>query len=920
VASIPSGTVTLLFTDIQGSTKLWETEPNAMAVALRQHDDIIRTATTDGYVFKTVGDQFCVAFGTPRQAVDAALTAQRALTARDWPTTRPVRVRMGLHVGETEERDGDYFGPVVNRVARLETAAHGGQILLSAATAELIQDALPDGVILQDLGQHRLKDLGRPEHIYQLTAPGLADDFPPLASLDSPELPNNLPAQLSTFIGREADLKTLRSRVAHSRLITLTGAGGSGKTRLALQAAAEQLGKIPDGAWFADLSAITDGGQVPAVVASAIGLREPDEHALLAALKDQDALIILDNCEHVIDAAAKFAATVLRECAAIRILATSREPLDIDGEQVYRVASLSLPADNEDAEKSEAVQLFADRASAKNPAFTLDKTTAPLVATICRRLDGIPLALELAAARLSALALPQLVARLDQRFRLLTGGSRSAMPRQQTLQATVDWSYSLLRDAEREAMRRLSVCVRGFDLDAATAITAQDEFEVLDLLTSLVSKSLLNTEPANGTVRYWMLETIRQYCADDLLRTEGEGGVEAAQARHAEHYLRLAEMAEPYTKGPGQCRWLRRLDSDAQNIRTALARFQSVGRTEDILRLCVAIDRFAMTRGHGDVADVLRAALDQLGTPASREGRTPPTRLLVRATVTLFFLAENTQRRNIARYHVDRAAAERAVGLARQLGDAQLEAMTLEMLATQAFREGDMDAVRAHCEVALEIARRIGDLSLTAMLLTTKQAAADSIQERREICLEALDCARRAGDTLVVLSVESLLFGLAIRDGDLPGARLHLDEGLAMATDLGADLLLYYLQYEQFMLLIYDEDYARTNALLRQNLMMAHRLGVGLTMAVGLFAAAACAAWKGDNQTAARLHGAADTEFRMAVANSVFSWTDFELQVRAKEQAKLHAAMGDAEFAAYYRAGATLPLDEALDLALGRTR
>jgi predicted ATPase/class 3 adenylate cyclase len=914
VASIPSGTVILLFTDIQGSTKLWETEPTTMAVALRQHDDIIRTATTDGYVFKTVGDQFCVAFETPRQAVDAALTAQQALTARDWPTTRPLTVRMGLHAGETEERDGDYFGPVVNRVARLEAAAHGGQILLSAATAELIQDALPDGAILQDLGHHRLKDLARPEHIYQLTAPGLPDDFPPLASLDSPELPNNLPAQLSTFIGREADLKTLRNRVAHSRLITLAGAGGSGKTRLALQAAAEQLGKIPDGAWFADLSAITDGGQVPTVVASAIGLHERDEHALLAALKDQDALIILDNCEHLIDAAAKFAATVLRECAAIRILATSREPLGIDGEQVYRVSSLSLPADNDDAEKSEAVQLFADRARAKDPAFTLDKTTAPLVATICRRLDGIPLALELAAARLPALALPQLVARLDQRFRLLTGGSRDAMPRQQTLQAAVDWSFSLLHDAERQTMRRLSVCVRGFDLDAAAAITTQDEFEVLDLLTSLVSKSLLNTELANGTVRYWMLETIRQYCAAELRNAEGDDGAEAAQTRHAEHYLKLAETAEPYTKGSDQARWLRRLDSDGQNLRTALTRFQADGRTEDILRLCVAIDRFAMTRGHSDVADALLAALDQLGNDA------PPTRLLVRAAVTLFFLVENTQRRNIGRYHVGRAAAERAVGLARQLGDAELMAMTLEMLATQALRERDIDAVRAHCEVALDIARRIGDLSLTAMLLTTKQAAADSVRERREICLEALDCARRAGDTLVMLSVESLLFGLAVRVGDLPGARQHLDEGLAMATDLGADLLLYYLQYEQFMLLIHDEDYARTAALLRQNLMMAHRLGVGLTMAVGLFAAACCAAWKGDNQTAARLHGATDTEFRTAVANSVFSWTDFELQVRAKEQAKVHAAMGDVEFAAYYRAGAQLPLDEALDLALGRTR
>jgi predicted ATPase/class 3 adenylate cyclase len=915
VASIPSGTVTLLFTDVQGSTRLWEAEPDAMAVALRRHDDIIRYAVAaHGYVFKTVGDQFCIAFETPRQAVDAALSAQLALTHAEWPTTRPIKVRMGLHTGETEERDGDYFGPVVNRVARLEAAAHGGQVLLSGATAELIRDALPEEATLTDMGQHRLKDLGRPEHVFQLTVPGLPEEFPPLASLDSPELPNNLPGQLSTFIGRATELKTLRDLLRHNRLVTLTGPGGCGKTRLALQAAAEQVGRVPDGTWFADLASITDGAQVPAAVAAALGLRERDEQALLGTLKDHDTLIILDNCEQVVDAAAKFSAQILRECHAVRILATSREPLGIDGEQLYRVAPLSLPTDGDDAEKSEAVQLFTDRARAKDPTFTLDATTAPLVATICRRLDGIPLALELAAARLPALALPQLVQRLDQRFRLLTGGSRSAMPRQQTLQAAVDWSYSLLHDTERETMRRLSVCVRGFDLEAAAAITAQDEFEVLDLLTSLVTKSLVNTEPANGTVRYWMLETIRQYCAQDLLQAEGEDGVLAAQTRHAEYYLRLAETAESHTRGPNQARWLRRLDSDWPNLRTALARFQADGRVQDILRLGVALDRFAMTRGQVEIADALRTALDQLGESA------PPTRLLVRALVTLFFLVENTQRRHLDRYRVGRATAERAIALARQLGDPELEAMTLEMLATQAFREQDVEAVRENCAAALEISRRIGDLSLTAMLLTTKQAAAQSIGEKREICLEALDFARRAGDTLVVLSVESLLFGLDIRVGDLPGARRHLDEGYAIATDLGADLLLYYLQYELFILLIHDEDYARTAAMLRQNLLMAHRLGMGLTMAGGLFAAACCAAWKGDVQTAARLHGAADAEFRTAVINKVFSWTDFELHVHAREQAKLRVTMGDVEFAALYRVGTKLSLDQALDLALGRTR
>ena len=535
---IPSGTVTLLFTDIEGSTRLWEAEPAAMALALRRHDDLLRQAIeqASGYVFKTVGDAFCAAFADARSALAAVLTAQQSLSSEPWPTSRPIRVRMSLHTGVCEERDGDYFGPVVNRAARLEAVAHGGQVLLSGATAELLSGSLPDGVSLADLGLHRLKDLGRPEQVFQLRAGFLAAEFPPLSSLDNPELPNNLPCVLSAFIGRAHELAEVRDLIRSARLITLTGAGGSGKTRLALQAAAELIGTTSDGVWLAELAQVTDGGHVAAVVASVLGLSDQCGPSVLdsvtEALADQDLLLVLDNCEHVIDAAAKFCDQVIRRCPRVRILATSREPLGIDGERVYRVPSLSLPqSDTDNADElaaSDAVRLFAERARAQNPGFVLDARSVPLVASICRRLDGIPLALELAAARLSSMSLAQIADRLDQRFRLLTGGSRNAMPRQQTLQATVDWSFSLLNLAERGTLTRLSVFAGGFDLEAAEQLCTTegvDALDVMDLLGSLVDKSLIVADQTADPVRYRLLETIRQYSAQELLRMTDDATV-----------------------------------------------------------------------------------------------------------------------------------------------------------------------------------------------------------------------------------------------------------------------------------------------------------------------------------------------------------------------------------------------------------
>jgi len=919
VGRIPSGTVTLLFSDIAGSTKLWEAEPVAMGTALRRHDDILRSAIegAEGYVFKTVGDAFCAAFETPRQAVGAAVRAQLDVHGESWPTTRPLRVRIGLHTGVCEERDGDYFGPTVNRAARLEAIAHGGQTVASGTTAELVEGSLPGGVRLRDLGQHRLRDLGRPEHVFQVDIPGLPGGFPPLASLDSPELPNNLPGLLSAFIGRSAELVAVRSLLSASRLVTLTGAGGCGKTRLALHAAAEQLDTAPDGVWLVELASLTDGSAIPAAMATVLGLPSRDETSLLAALREQDTLLLLDNCEHLIEAAAKRCDRITRECRRVRILATSREPLGIDGERVYRVASLSLPEDDSSAASpaSEAVELFADRALAQDPGFVLDTLTAPLAASVCRRLDGIPLAIELAAARLSSMSLGQVSARLDQRFRLLTGGSRNAMPRQQTLQATVDWSFSLLSEPERATLRRLSVFTGGFELEAAETVCAVagqvDAFEVLDLVGSLVDKSLVVADHSpGGSVRYRLLETIRQYCAQELLRADGDDTVLRVRARHAEYYLELAETAAPELDGPSQAVWLRRLDPDWENLRAAFGFLMDEERAADVLRLGVALERFSLSRGHREVLYWLRASIDS----AAVDGPLLANALLTCSfMIHLLLVKDPVERANAKRYE------DRALELARSLGDERLEARALDKLTASAYWAHDPATMRRLAEEGMEIARRIGDLSLLASLTASLEFIPDTpVDERLRITEQVLDHCRRAGDSFGVAHALTRLFSWHLQAGQLSAARPYLDEAIAIQEELGAGLFLYFLHNDLGVTLLLEGKVAEAAPLIRRNLLTAHRIGPGMEVAMVLFSAACCASWLGQAQTAARLHGAADAGIEAGLADGTIGWADLEQQLRASSQDRLRQLMGDAAFEAAYQAGGQLSRLQAVELALGR--
>jgi predicted ATPase/class 3 adenylate cyclase/DNA-binding CsgD family transcriptional regulator len=594
-SELPTGTVTFLLTDIEGSTKLWEAGADETAVSVARHYELLEAAVALHGGVRPVeqgeGDSVVGAFSRASDAVAAALDVQRAFAQEPWPAGGEVRVRMALHTGEIRLRDaGNYFGPTIIRCARMRAIGHGGQTLISDATRDLVVDSLPEAAELRDLGLHRLKDLGRAERIWQLVHPDLGHEFPPLRSLGA--MPTNLPAQVSSFVGRDAEIAAVRQAVRENRLVTLTGTGGCGKTRLALHAAADELDVNPDGVWCAELAAVAHGSDISQAIAGVFGLREEFGRPLIDTLGEQlhdlDALLVVDNCEQVLDAAAQMIESLLRACPRLRVLATSREPMGVSGEVAWRVPSL---------DRSTSVALFVDRAQQARPGFAPDAEASEAIDQIVDRLDGIPLAIELAAARVRMMHPTRIAAALDDRFRLLTGGSRTAMPRQQTLEASVAWSYELLDDDEQGLARRLSV-LHGFTLDAAEAVGCDDEsdrFGVLDLLTRLVDKSLVQVDHQDPESRYRMLESVRQFLQARLVES---GDADAVRARHFSYFFALAERLAPrLALGDGpEC--LARLEAEHDNLDTALEWGDGAAATEEMLRFTTALTLFWELRGH----------------------------------------------------------------------------------------------------------------------------------------------------------------------------------------------------------------------------------------------------------------------------------------------------------------------------------
>jgi predicted ATPase/class 3 adenylate cyclase/uncharacterized protein HemY len=787
---MPTGTVTFLFTDIEGSTRLWQAFPAAMNEALARHHALLQHAVAShkGYVFQIVGDAICAAFRTAVDGVAAALAAQHALARESWGETGPLRVRMALHTGSVDVnvgayRSGEYAsGLTLSRTSRLLSAGHGGQILLSRATEELVRDDLPPHIGLRDLGERRLRDLVRAEHVFQAVDPNLPNEFPPLKTLDV--VPNNLPIQVTSFVGREREIREVTALVGDTRLLTLLGPGGTGKTRLSLQVAANLIEFFAEGIWFVELAPLYDPALVPQAVASALSVREEAGRPLLTTLTDylraRSALLILDNCEHLVDACARLADGFLRTCPQVALLASSREALGTPGEVTYRVPSLSLPDHRhlppvERLTDFEGVRLLVERASSVKPGFKLTDANAAAAVQICQRLDGIPLAIELAAARLKSLSPREIAAHLDERFRLLTAGSRTVLPRHQTLRGLIDWSYELLSEPERALLRRVAVFAGGWNLAAAEAVDA----DALDLISRLVDKSLVVTDEEDGETRYGLLETIRQYGLEKLR----EAGEEALiRDRHRDFHLALAESAAPYLQGPDQSTWLRRLESAHDNLRAALRWSLDRANVEASFRFAAALDLFWDTHGHITEG---RQWLDQI-LPRAGELPVPPTACSWRAHPAALDAAARMALR-LSDFGRAKELYLESLERWRAVGDRRAIAEVLNNLGDLVRQLGDRRQGKAMIEESLLLFRQVTDNRGIAHALSNLAdilLAEGDQQEAKRLFEESLPLFRTTADRRGLSHGLNNLGGILAREGQYAGAEALYRDSLRLAEEV----------------------------------------------------------------------------------------------------------------------------------------
>lgn len=827
IPALPSGTVTFLFTDIEGSTQLLQRLRDDYPRVLAEHHRLLRQAIAahGGLVVDTQGDSFFAAFSRATGAIHAAVDAQRGLAEYPFPQGAKVRVRMGLHTGEPTIAGDRYIGMDVHRAARISSAGHGGQVLLSQTTRDLVESELPEGVTLRDLGEHQLKDLPTPNRLCQLVITGLAAEFPPLRTLDV--VPNNLPAQLTSFIGREKEIREIKELLERTRLLTLTGSGGNGKTRLSLEVASDvlDLQRFKNGIWFVELAPLSDPALVPQMVATMLGVREepgrPVIDSLTGHLKDKALLLILDNCEQVIEACATLADTLLRACPPLKILATSREALGIAGETPYRVLPLAVPITRSVSPDSilqyEAVRLFIERALTIQPHFGVTNQNAPAVAQICYRLDGIPLAIELAAARVKVLSVEQISQKLDDRFGLLTGGSRTARLRQQTLRAAIDWSHDLLPESERVLLRGVSVFAGSWTLEAAESVCASGAIrsdEILDLLMHLVDKSLVLADEQRGIARYRMLETIRQYAAEKLF----ESGEKALLwERHLEYFCQFAEHAEPGLNSAEQAEWVDRVELEHDNIHAALERSKSIeGGSDWGLRLAGALfwfweQRSYLQEGRASLAALLARSSD-LQSPARANALTAAAHLTFRqgdyaeakelgeASLKIFRGIGDKRRiaivlntlgnigTELGDYESTPAMFKEAVALSTEVNDKRWAVLALLGLGYAELRSGDSDAAAAHFTHALAFSREMGDKYVIGFELAAlgEVAVRRGDYERATSFLEeSLELRRQLEHTWGVGVCLGTLGWVAMHQGDWIKAKARLGESLEVRQEIG---------------------------------------------------------------------------------------------------------------------------------------
>lgn len=833
--NLPSGTVTFLFTDIEGSTRLAQQYPNDMPALLARHHEILRQAVQaqNGYIFQNEGDSLAIAFHSAVDALNAAVDAQRLLQSEAW-TPAPMKVRMGIYTGTAELNDPSaatvYTGyAALASTQRIMSAGHGGQTLLSGTTRELVRDTLPADTELQVMGEKRLKDLLRPEHLYQLNIAGLATFFPPLKTLDS--FPNNLPTQLTSFIGRENEIAEVKQELDLHRLVTLTGSGGTGKTRLSLQIAADLLEKFDHGVWFIELAPLTDPDLIPQTILSAIGIQEQQGKAPLDVLKEylheKQTLLVLDNCEHVIEASARVSNTLLNAAPKLKILASSREALGVKGEASYPVPSLSLPDMKhlpaiEGLSQYEAVRLFIDRALLVAPHFVVDKDSAPFIAQVCYRLDGISLAIELAAARVKMLSVEQISKRLDDRFRLLTGGARTSLPRQQTLRALIDWSYDLLAENERLLLRRLSVFAGGWTLEAAEEVCSDQSpanseqtdhrlliTDILDLLTQLVNKSLVIVieHSQSGETRYRMLETIRQYAREKLLET---GGSENIRDKHLAFFEKLAEQAEPELYRSNQVFWFNKLDDELDNFRMAME-WALDTNVEAGLRIASLPWRFWDERGYfSELGDWLTRLLERYDSIDSLHSQ-------ALAICAFGFFQKGNFPGAIS-------AARQSLQMARTLEDKQQEAFGLSVLGAFILLQGNVAEDTPLLEQSLVLYRELGDKIGQANTLERLAYTGGSL-ELMPALEEGLRLNRELGNLAGIAICLTLLSRRTIWAGDFSSPAAWLEEALLIARQLGNQTTESYALAVSGTLAYWQGNYQQANTYYREAIVLTEKIG-----------------------------------------------------------------------------------------------
>lgn len=863
---IPSGTVTFLFTDIEGSTRLWESAPDAMQQALERHDTLLRLAIEahGGYVFATGGDGFAVAFAGAGDALAAAIAMQTALNEGPWPEYATLRVRMGVHTGEATERDGDYFGPAVNRTARLMAVAHGGQIVCSQAAAALVD---PVAVPLRSLGEHRLRDLAAPETVFQ------AGDgtFPPLRSVDL--VPTNLPIVRTELIGRSDDIAMCAELVTRERLVTLTGTGGVGKTRMALGVAASLATGFADGCWLVELAPVSDGEEVSTAVATAMRAPASSSDTLAAYLEDRRMLVVLDNCEHLLDSTADLVDAILSTAPDVHVIVTSREPLGLDGEQVRRVQSLAVPAPDAGigvASTSPAVRLFAERAAAVSQGFEVDATHVTHVVEICRQLDGIPLAIELAAARVRAMAPSEIARRLDERFRLLAGGSRRSQERHRTLLATVAWSHDLLTEDERTVFRRLSVFPATFDLAAAEAVAGGDGVDAVDCVLRLVDRSLVAYEAVAD--RYRLLETLRQFGAERLAEA---GDAEDRRARHAAHFLALVERIEPDWLDDRYPTARATALAEVDNLRAAADWCIEAGRWSELAAMCASLWYFLIQDATADGVSWHEQLLDHADALEDQ--------VVVDALGNFAWI----QVVGLGNFAASAELAERGNDLATRSGS-RSSAVAWNALSQAALYSGRFDEALEFSTMALQVADDRLDVDQAVTALCNQMVVLGIVGEDERSAAAAADALRRAeesGQPVLLSSATismSAVYLTARSDPDFhASSEIFARQGVTQETGDLNDA------WREVMVGMTSLGLGRPDAVthLTRAVRLADRIDSGHTLELALRLLAIAAAEAGLSSQAFAIAGYADDEL---------SAHHFDNPGQAWIQARLDSALGDA--------------------------